>query len=70
MLITYLPFTSHLPTNPPSYLLDVLLTYVPTHPPTSYNLPTYILHSLVLKKTYEIKKLTKVEHIFIVWSIG
>jgi hypothetical protein len=35
---------TYLPTNLPTYLF----TYLPTHPPTSYNVPTYVSHNLVV----------------------
>ncbi len=39
-----------LPTHPPTYLFThQLSTYLPIHPPISYNLPTFIPHNLVMK---------------------
>jgi hypothetical protein len=48
----------YLPTHPPTYLLTHLLTgtllktvpptYPPTYPPISYNLPTFVPHSLTM----------------------
>jgi len=47
----------YLPTHPPTHLLTYLPTYSPTtylptylctHPPISYNLPTFVPHSLTM----------------------
>jgi len=46
LLITYLP--TYLTTHPPTSLPTYLPTYPPTHPPTSYNILTYVSHSLVI----------------------
>jgi hypothetical protein len=69
-LLTYAPTyspTYHLPTYPPltcihsTYLSIYLFIYSPTHPPTSYNLPIYIFHNLVVmcQNKHVNKKLNK-----------
>jgi hypothetical protein len=53
-IITYLPThppivpIDYLATHPPTSLPTYLFTYPPAHPPTSYNIPTYVLHSFIM----------------------
>jgi hypothetical protein len=53
---------------PPTYLP----TYVSTHPPISYNLPTFVFHSLVMicQNKHVNEKIDKKKRLLIVWSIG
>jgi hypothetical protein len=47
VLCIYIP--THIPTYIlPTHPLAYLFTYSSTHPPISYNLPTFILHNLVV----------------------
>jgi hypothetical protein len=41
--------TTHLISHKPTYIHVLCTTYPPTHPSISYNMPTFILHNLIMK---------------------
>jgi hypothetical protein len=68
---TYLLLPTYLPIYPPTHII-IAYYNLPNHPPINYLLqptypPTYVPYNFVVM--CEIKNLTKVDHILMVWFI-